>query len=116
MFDAKFRDLLTEAEGNRLGMARRWLSHGELDAYIRIGPKLVGDDYVSCVQIASVSISNEHAQRKGMFTDMLKRIRAATNRPIYMESVQNREFGDALLRRGFEVVRDEVVTRDLLLR
>ena len=116
-FDEHFQMLLNEAEHHPFGSARSHLRHENLVAYIRIGRRVLGpDNVVSCVQIASVNIQNEKKQRRGLFTSMLNCILAMTNKPIFVESILNKEFGDALLRRGFVLLNDyDGASRDMVL-
>lgn len=115
-FNAEFSELLNEAETSVYQQARRHLKFGQLTTYIRIGRRIVpmrigrryvqDADVVMCVQIASVNLP-EKLQRKGIFTQMLAQIMSLTDMPIYVESILNKDFGDALMRRGFLKVREQ---------
>ena len=117
-FDTEFGALLTEAEHHLFGQARGWLNYDDLAVYLRIGRRVVpGENYPQCVQIANLNIAEVSEQRKGKFSRMLSRIMSLTEMSIYVEAVHNQEFAEALLRRGFVVVRSDFdgVSRDLYL-
>jgi hypothetical protein len=97
------------------GHSRAWLRFGKMDVYIRVGKKVIGGKLTDCVQLANLNTPARH-QRKGTFDRFLIEIRTVTKMPIYVEQILNREFFDALLRRGFTPAREyEGVIWDLML-
>lgn len=107
--------LLAEAERHPFRMARGHIRRGPLVAYLRIGPRYVHGVKLDCIQIANVDVDEDH-QHKGHFTALLAEL-LALGKPIFAEQVLNHRLGDALIRRGFAVIRtDDLGTRDLLLR
>jgi hypothetical protein len=112
-FEVAFSDLMEEAGKSFMGQSRAWLQCDEASVYIRMGGRLVRQVRTPCVQIATVDVPQEK-QKSGQFKSLIARIRAMTDLPIYVENVLNVEFGDALLRHGFEVVRDDHFSRDFV--
>lgn len=115
-FTSNFLELLNAAKASKLGMARGYLSYSHANLYLRIGPRFVGGENISCLQIASITIPEKY-QNKEIFTKLLSELMVLDDRPIYVECVLNKRFGDALIRRGFVVVRSDMgdVSRDLFL-
>ena len=107
-------DLLSLLRGEQRNL---WTRFGELSVYLRVGEKSINRKQVRCLQIANVSTPPQH-QRRGTFTKMLELIKNTTDLPIYAENVNNHEFRDALIRRGFVAARsyDGVVTDVVLER
>ena len=118
IFKQEVSDMLVQAEKHTFGQARGEITYGDLLMYVRIGTRLLPDrTAASCFQIARVGVYPETSQRTGLFTRALDVILHLTRKPIYVECVHNRDFGDALLRRGFVIVRDDMdgMVRDLVL-
>lgn len=82
------------------GWGNEWSMHEEMLVYFRVGKKLIDDQLTQCVQIANLG-TEARFQGKGIFTRLLAEIEEITDLPIYIEHILNREFFDALLRRGF---------------
>lgn len=122
-FKKDFKQLLMEAECSPFKQSRKHLQFGPMIAYIRIGERLILMSHDSnhlmtnCVQLASLNIPKKKMQHKGLFTQMLAIILELTDLPIYVESILNIEFGNALLRRGFTKVHQEsyFIIPDLIL-
>jgi hypothetical protein len=116
-FDRDFQILLNQAENSLMGQSRGELRYSHLFIYVRIGKRLIDKNYVSCVHLVRLSIYLEQHQRKKLFTKMLMRIMDFTEKPIYVENILNKDFGDALLRRGFILIREDPLglSRDMVL-
>lgn len=116
VFAAGFQKLLDGADHSRLRIptvrGNGWLAYGPMKVYIRINPRYVDRTASLMVTIANVDAPEEH-QRKGLFTQMVREIRRNTPLPIYLENTQ-REFADALIRRGWRMVRTDGRTKDLI--
>ena len=97
------------------GSGRGWLRFEKMEVYVRVGRKIVGGQFTDCVQLANMNTPSQH-QHKGTFDRLIKEIRTVTEMPIYVEQILNREFFDALLRRGFTPAREyDGVIWDLVL-
>jgi len=116
-FDQQFCEILYRAIQSPRGMSRGFVMYENLRAYIRIGRKRMPDDsFPSCVQLANLNVIHKKYQRSGNFSRMLHRMLELTDKPIYVETVRNPEFGDALLRHGFIIVNElDGVIRDMVL-
>jgi hypothetical protein len=82
------------------GRGNEWFVYGKMAVYIRIGKKMIHGDLRTCVQIANLGTPTQY-QGKGIFTRLLQEIKDTTDLPIYIEQILNRQFFEALLRRGF---------------
>lgn len=107
--------LLAEADASGFGMSRRHIRIGQCYLYLRIGPRLVSGEMVRCLQIGTADVP-ERLQRQGHFSRALEEC-LRLGLPIFIESVQNIPWSDAMVRRGFRIVNrymDDLI-RDLFL-
>lgn len=77
-----------------------WIKYEKMSLYIRIGKRLIEGKLTPCVQLANMSLYPEY-QHKGTFTRLLADILRLTDKPVYVELLLNRDFYEALIRRGF---------------
>lgn len=97
-----------------VGRGNEWLRWGKMAVYLRVGPRLIEGKMVQCIQLANL-VTPEAYQGRGLFTEMLGHL-STTDLPIYVEQVLNRNFLDALMRRGFVSARDyDGMTWDVVL-
>jgi hypothetical protein len=99
-----------------VGRGHEWLFYGSMHVYLRIGRRLIDGNMIACVQLANLQVPEKH-QGKGLFTALLADLLVWSPLPIYVEQVLNREFFDALLRRGFVAAREyDGVVWDVVLK
>lgn len=98
------RDMIVRVKGGGQRRANRWLQYETMEAYIRVGERMMPDrESVLCIQIANVTTPH---QRQGMFTRMVKELEQF-NLPIFLECVINQEWRDSLLaRHGWQIAFD----------
>ena len=88
------------------GRGNSWMQFESLDLHIRVGNKLINGLSKLCIQLANLRMP-EDKQHQGTFTRALTFIKTFHGFPIYVENLHNREFYEALRRRGFVIARIE---------
>lgn len=113
-FAADFRHMVARAERNTFGMDRQWLLFETAQVYMRISPRHITGVLTPVIQIANIDVGEGH-ERKGCFTRLVTAIRDIDGRMLFIENVLERAFADALVRRGWRIVRDIDFQIDLVL-
>lgn len=98
------------------GRGNAWLRFEHMEVYLRVGKKLIQGRLTDCIQLANLQTPHKY-QRRGTFDRLLREIRTvSTDVPIYVEQILNRDFFNALMRRGFSPAREyDGVVWDLVL-
>jgi len=79
----------------------RWIYHcEEQEVYLRIGPKIIENKKVECIQIANIH-TQEKNQKKGIFTGFLKWLEKF-DQAVYVENAHNPCLPPFLLKNGFK--------------
>ena len=85
-----------------------WLSFKTMDVYICISHRYINDVYILCVQIINIETKN---QRKGLFTQMVTKIRSMTGLPLFLENTRQ-DFAESLIaRHNWTIVRKDIQGR-----
>jgi hypothetical protein len=102
-FKAALNALLTQNRETG-GLVRAWIPLGDLNVYIRIGPRrFMWDEKVHsepCVQIANGETVPD-SRGGGAFWSALSLVRETTDLPIFCETVINERLEESLKGRGF---------------
>jgi len=101
------REIIKYHENSPLGVSRGLLDYYGAEYYVRIGIRTVEKKRINCFQIARIETPSE-LQGKGIFTKFLMDVRSITQMPFYCELVHNFRFAEALEKRGFRRVGQEL--------
>lgn len=79
-----------------------YLYRGPLTAYVRKSKRTWNGELIECFDIARVIVL-EVSQKKGHFTQLLGDILEATDRSVFVESIQTEYFYKHLQKIGFQM-------------
>ena len=113
-FDAGFERLMVTSVESRFGFAFGHVRLGPMEVYIRIGKRMVSNEYEQAVSLVNLQVPVEF-QRQGLFTIAIERIRLYTALPLFLEDT-HADFAKHLMTKGWCLQRANMNTIDLYRR
>jgi hypothetical protein len=108
-YTTEVKNLINRAHGSGIGRANGTLNIEGAEYYIRIGPRVISENFFpTCFQIARIDTPQE-LQGKGIFDRFLENVRSVSCLPFYVELVHNKRLASALIRRGFGIVKKDTI-------
>lgn len=111
-FYAGLRRLIKAAHLDEFHNERQWLDFGNMRVYIRANQRFITGRRQKCLTIANVS-TDAQFQRKGLFTALIRCIRAGTALPLLVEEAHP-AFAEALVRHGWKIVTTSPLAYNLV--